>query len=656
MKKKYSMKILSFLLSCAVLCGSAGILVSAGTGEEREAERLSAAAAGSEAEDQPLHKSETVYVLTNADGSVRNIIVSDWIKNALAGAAVKDKTELQNIRNLKGEEGFAQNGGETLWDAQGKDIYYQGTIAKELPVDLSVQYLLDGREISYGALLGQSGSVTIRFVFTNRQYEMVSIDGTQEKIYVPFAVLTGFVLDNAVFRNISVSNGKIVNDGDHTIVAGIAFPGLSQSLALDASKLEIPETIELTADVADFRFGTAYTLATNEIFNQIDLSDGAGSADALKNALSGLTAAVRQLTDGSSALYDGLSALMEKSGELAAGSDRLTDGAGSLSSGAAELQAGAAALAEGLKTLNAKNAALTGAAKQVFESLLAAADAQIAAAGLRADRLTPENYNTVLDTLLASLDEAAVRKAAYDAALQKVEAAVRAQENQIRIQTEAAIRKNVLEKILQAADPEMTAEEYEAAADAQMQTAAVRALVAQNTEDQIQMLIAQNIQSRDIVSQINDAVNTAKNGAASLTALKTQLRSYHEFYSGVFSYTEGAADAGAGADRLLSGAAVLSDGAQELYAGALTLRSGIKAFTEGIAQLKDGALQLSDGLREFDEQGVRKLTDAAEGGVKGLLERVRAIAEVSRAYRSFAGISDEMEGSVRFIYKTDAVQ
>lgn len=82
MKKKYSMKILSFLLSCAVLCGSAGILVSAGTGEEREAERLSAAAAGSEAEDQPLHKSETVYVLTNADGSVRNIIVSDWIKNA----------------------------------------------------------------------------------------------------------------------------------------------------------------------------------------------------------------------------------------------------------------------------------------------------------------------------------------------------------------------------------------------------------------------------------------------------------------------------------------------------------------------------------------------------------------------------------------------
>ena len=124
----------------------------------------------------------------------------------------------------------------------------------------------------------------------------------------------------------------------------------------------------------------------------------------------------------------------------------------------------------------------------------------------------------------------------------------------------------------------------------------------------------------------------------------------------MFSYTEGAADAGAGADRLLSGAAVLSDGAQELYGGALTLRSGIKAFTEGIAQLKDGALQLSDGLREFDEQGVRKLTDAAEGGVKGLLERVRAIAEVSRAYRSFAGISDEMEGSVRFIYKTDAVQ
>ena len=165
-------------------------------------------------------KDETVYVLASADGSVHKIIVSDWVQNALGSDLIDDVSALTNIENVKGNESYTLGGDNAcVWDARGNDIYYQGEIDRELPVTVAVSYTLDGAPVSPEELAGRSGRVTIRFDYTNHQYELVDINGTQEKIYVPFAMLTGVVLDNDVFSNVSVSNGKIVNDGDRTIVA-----------------------------------------------------------------------------------------------------------------------------------------------------------------------------------------------------------------------------------------------------------------------------------------------------------------------------------------------------------------------------------------------------------------------------------------------------
>ena len=71
-----------------------------------------------------------------------------------------------------------------------QDIYYQGTIKKELPVGISVSYQLDGKTISAAELAGKSGHVNIRFDYDNRQFETVDIDGSQEKIYVPCLLYT----------------------------------------------------------------------------------------------------------------------------------------------------------------------------------------------------------------------------------------------------------------------------------------------------------------------------------------------------------------------------------------------------------------------------------------------------------------------------------
>lgn len=414
---------------CSVLCvgGAFETIYALNTNKDNEAEnsKNNELTANSESENKAPSKDETVYVIAGADGSVQKVIVSDWLKNPTGENGITDDSILSNIENVKGDESYTIDPDNMkVWDAAGSDIYYQGNSDKELPVNMNITYMLDGKTISAEALAGKSGKVTIRFDYKNNQYEMVEIDGQKEKIYVPFAMLTGMILDNDVFTNVEVSNGKVINDGDRTVVIGMALPGLADNLKLTEDKFNIPDYVEITADAKDFCWGMTVTVATNELFNKID-TDKINSVDDVDDMLAQVTDAMSQLLDGSSALYDGLCTLLDKSGDLVAGINKLSEGAkalqegagnlvagaNSLSSGAATLNAGVKELSDGLNTLASNNAALTAGAKQVFDTLLATADSQLAAAGLTVPKLTIENYETVLNQVMAMLPDNSAPKA-----------------------------------------------------------------------------------------------------------------------------------------------------------------------------------------------------------------------------------------------------
>ena len=691
-------KLLALVLCCAVLVGAVGVTALALNADKDEEDKApESTVTGSSDGEEKIQKDETVYVLVGADGSVKKIIVSDWIKNTLGSASLKDKTELSDVVNVKGDESYTVDGNNMkVWDAQGNDIYYQGNIEKELPVGLRVSYTLDGSQISAEDLAGKSGKVTIRFDYQNNQYAMTEIDGKREKIYVPFAMLTGMMLDNGVFSNVEVTNGKLINDGDRTIVAGIAFPGLQSDLNISEDKLSIPSYVEITADVKNFEMMNTVTLATNEIFNKLDTGK-MDSVDGLTDQLDELSDGMAQLLDGSSKLYDGLCTLLDKSGELIRGIDKLAEGAaklkagsGDLDKGAADLSDGAKALAAGLGKLDTNSSALNAGAKQVFETLLDTANEQIAAAGLTIPTLTIDDYAKVLDEN--------VRKQAEQVARKTVTAKVNEQKDVIVAQVTAAVRKDVEAAVVKEAGDQiwakvlaaqgMTKAQYDAAVkagqipaetqkaveaavdeqiqkivDAQMQGEQAQKAIADNTEKTISGLIEKNMQSADVQNSIAAAVEKAKAGAATLQALKAQLDDYNTFYTGIGEYTQGVADAKDGADRLNAGSAALKNGTatlyagmDELYNGILTLKNGAPALVDGVTALRDGAMQLSDGLKAFNEKGVQKIVDIAEGDLAGVVTRAKATVDVSKAYTSFAGAADEMDGQVKFIYRTDAIK
>lgn len=683
--KDNAKKPLAVAICTAVVVSSIGATVWALTsgrdGDIEAKETVKVAAENKEA----LTKDETVYVLAGSDGSVQKIIVSDWIKNELGKETITDKSELSNVENTNGDESYTMNGDNMrVWDAEGNDIYYQGDIEKELPVGLSVTYTLDGKAISADELAGKSGHVTIRFDYQNNQYERVSIDGKNEKIYVPFAMLTGILLDNEVFTNVDVSNGKLINDGDRTAVVGIAFPGLQENLDLSKDDLEIPDYVEIRADVTKFELNTTVTIATNELFNQIDESD-LDSLDKLSDAVNDMTAAMNKLIDGSSQLYEGLCTLLDKSSELIAGINNLAEGAEQLKNGSdglvngsVKLQSGAAELAAGLKTLTKKNDSLVNGAKETFDTLLDAADSQLEAAGAKAPKLTVSNYATVLNGLIESLDEKNVYKTAYNAAYEQVKESVKDQRGTVKTAVTSAVQDDVTENVLKANG--MTVDEYEegvasgtvskaqqsaisAAVEEQMNSETVKTLIEKKTDEQMETLIEQNMNSPEVQSQLTAALKEAKSSAATVSVLKEQLDSYNSFYNGLKTYTTGVYSAKKGADKLRNGASDLKDGSKELntgmselYDGILTLKNGAPALVEGVTELRDGSMKLSNGLKEFNEKGIKKLSDAVNGKLNCLMTRLKATIDVSKDYKNFSGVSDDMDGQVKFIYRTDSVK
>ena len=74
---------------------------------------------------------------------------------------------------------------------------------------------------------------------------------------------------------------------------------------------------------------------------------------------------------------------------------------------------------------------------------------------------------------------------------------------------------------------------------------------------------------------------------------------------------------------------------------------------EEIGQLQDGALTLQDGMAQFDKEGLRKLADAFDGDLQGLVEHFKAMQKAAEVYNNYSGLRDGMAGGVKFIYKTD---
>lgn len=369
LKNKYVVKVVAGVLTIALVGGCVGTytvkaeknntVVSEEGAETTEAEEVSEDDSLEEellgkvsVSKKDMDKEETVYFITDASGNVDKTIVSDHLYNRDGKDTIEDVSSLSDIENVKGDEEFTQDGDKLQWKADGNDIYYQGTTNAEAPVSQKVTYYLDGKEISPEELAGKSGKVTIHFDYTNNTSCTETVNGEKVTVSVPFAAITGLVLDDS-FSNIEVTNGDVKENNGSNIVLGYALPGLSDSLDVEDSDftddVTIPDYFEVTADVEDFSLSTAMTFVVNAA-NYVGV-EGA-SLDSVDDLLDELSDATEQLQDGSAELADGADTLAD-------GAKTLKDGMSTLKTGLASYTDGANQINTGLNTLNSSVPSLT---------------------------------------------------------------------------------------------------------------------------------------------------------------------------------------------------------------------------------------------------------------------------------------------------------
>ena len=320
-------------------------------------------------EVQGAEKEETVYVFTDANGNLKSMTVSNWLKNRDGSSELYDRSILKNIENVKGDESFTQNGEELVWNAGGNDIYYQGTTDKQPPVTQKITYFLEGTEVTPEELAGKTGKVKIRIEYENTE--------SYKDVYVPFTTMTGIIFSNDNVKNVEVDNGSVISEGKNTVVVGMAFPGLSDSLQVvkdDADHLleeteagedsrqklqdlNIPDSVEITLDAVDFKMSTCMTMVFSGLLDDEE-DDSESLLKDMDEKIADLEKDGNDLADGAGELSDGIeeaasgsSELSDGAGELADGISEYTDGVSKVNDGASQINDGAGKLVKSLPSL-----------------------------------------------------------------------------------------------------------------------------------------------------------------------------------------------------------------------------------------------------------------------------------------------------------------
>lgn len=699
---KYAIRIVAGVLTVALLgSGMTAVAVNADQNKDAEVQQEATVDDDDDADlkdlvsfkvsDKEIGKDESVYLLSDANGSVYKTIVSDHLANADGAATIEDQSNLSDIKNVKGDEEFKQDGDKLTWQADGSDIYYQGTTDEEAPVSQKVTYYLDGKEIAPADLAGKSGKVTIHFDYTNNSSYKENVNGKDVEVKVPFAAVTAMVLDDN-FTNVEVTNGKVQSNGDSNIVIGYALPGIKDSLGVEDSDfiddLDIPEYFEVSADVENFKLSTAMTLVANA-GSMVSMSTGDSSS--LDDMINDLTDATTQLKNGSSDLADGLDTLQSSLADYASGMSELYSKSGDLGKGVDTLNSSAKSISSGLKTLDKalntkmsdkeKTAASKTASAAVDKEFKNGKTEEVAKQIYSALRYTQSEDGSVADgALYTSLYDGAFSSQAattvYNEVVRQVllQAAGQPADSKLTADQVASAIKTNFAKAAQAGDQTYAAmyaigKDMSSAQLAELlyAKAGAKDTLFNKTQDTIKQTIAAGRNNEQISSAVETSLQTLANqlaGAckevASQAASQAAITGAESAKSTIAQQIEAVQSNGYS---LVSGAAALSKGTQTLADQVPTLTAGITALNdattkivEGVDKLNDGSHDLADGMVEFDEKGISKIVNSYNGDIKPLTDKLQAMLDAGEDYQTFTSIADGVNGSVKFIYKLDSIK
>ena len=637
-------------------------------------------------------KSETVYSNLDSNGKAYKTIVSTQLTNEDKLDEITDVSNLLNIENTNGDETFKKEGNQIVWDSNGNNIYYKGESDKQLPVECKITYELNGEEISAEELKGKSGNVKIKINYTNNEKHVVSINGKQVTMYTPFIIVAGTKIDNAKNKNIQITNGKIVDNGESTLAVGIAMPGMQENIGISKSKIDIPEEIEISMETEDFEMGNIIAVVAVKGIDEdltSDLNSMYSQINELANASNEILAGANQLKEGTSELVSGVDQLKDGTGAAYAGSKQIKDEveestknlkndntpaidsktleaikAQAMQSATLsdEQKAGIAAQAKAAATLSDEQKAGIAAQAKAGAKLTDAQKAGIAAQAKAAAKLTDAQKAEIAaqakltDEQKAKITAQAKAGAEFTETQEKV-IIEQAQENYPETLTEA--EKQLILAVAQNTAYQTATTTALAVAESTAEATALKVAqsVAESTAEATALKAAQSVAESTAEATAQTVAQSTATQTAETTAL-TVAQSTATQTAGATA-TQTATQVGNQAkqkftNQVVSQMSTLGTALDELTNGLANIDNGVSALSVGTNKLDSGALQLANGVKTFNEQGISKINNLVNGDLRNIASRVEKMNELANEYNNYAGIQNGMAGEVKFIMITDS--
>lgn len=548
-------------------------------------------------------------------------------------------------------------------------LHYKGYESYTLPISMKVTYTLDGQKVTAKELAGESGHVVIHISYTNN----IRSGG----VNVPFMVVTGLALNDEHFSNVSVNNGKAMDDGSRNLVMGYSFPGMQSSLGLSTSDFTIPESVTISADTDDFQVDAMYTLVSNEPFKDLNIK-GTDSLSTIKSKLSTLKSSANKLVNGTDQLYAGTVKLASGANKLSAASNTLKTGAKSLNSGTSQLATGAKTLMDGSNKLVA-------GAKSVYEgneSLLAGltqlGDSKTGTPALKA------GASDLVSGVKKAQDEGTAPLASgMSNANGSTSTILSYAKKGVIADTQASVDKiyaGLKAAGLPVTAPTLTVDNYDTELTDAITTLTSTPINLPTDNEAVKGLAKAKATVAGTFAKFDSygsGMNQVNSGLTSLNSQMTALLQGAEKVSAGAASVDNAVN---GTDKLKDGATLVTAGAKTLYDGTLSLQSGGSSLVSGVSklnagsmtlykgtitfsskqaelakganQLKSGAKTLDDGLNTAMDKVSGQLSKLSKSNLINVAENAESIQKAGKSYNSFGSGSYK---AVTFIYKMDEV-
>jgi predicted RND superfamily exporter protein/ABC-type transporter Mla subunit MlaD len=537
-------------------------------------------------------KDETVYSRLNNEGNTIETIVSDELSNV--NGDVVDESNLNNIKNVNGDEEFLQNGTNLIWKSEGNNIYYQGSTSKALPINIDIKYYLDGELINVNDLNGKSGHIKMVLNYTNTD--------KHGNLYTPFVVTMTTTLSNSANTNITIDTGKVVSNGTSSIIVGLATPGLSESLNID--ELDKFNSITIEYDTTDFTEHDIYNAYAAKVIDEDDLKIF-DKMDDLYSSVDTLTNASTQLVSGSNALSTGMNTYTTNFKTYKNGMNALTEGISKINTNYSKLNAGINKLNSNLSELSS-----------------IASDLSQLKSGLEESSTGLTKINAGLDQIKKTLD--IVNAGGYNLGQSSTIGLV--------------------------ADVKGLETYMSALAQSQGKTCDI-----QNKDitgcDQNLFGIYQDLSAESSI--INGLSTKITELEAGITKIQTGINTMDSSID-VASLTTKLTALSNGVNELVSASNQMNGALQTLNSSSELLNNATNELYDATNELNNGAQELSEGMSKFDSEGIQKINSYVNGDIASLQDNLEDLKTLSDNYGMFTAKTNETSGNTKFIVKIEA--